>query len=144
MQSVRIQIAAHHVKVTDTIRDLIQERSEHLMRFFDGVTTIHVTVAAEKERRVAEFVAHVSHSGDVVSKAEADTLRIAVHDAAEKMETQLRRHKDRIRARRDREAELGGVPASETEDDVDDWDLGEDETADGDERDDGTDSEPAP
>lgn len=142
-QSVRIQIAAHHVELTESLRDLIQERSEHLMRFFDGVSTIHVMVGAEKARRVAEFVAHVSHGADVVAKAEAETLESAVHDAAEKMETQLRRHKDRIRDRRDRDEDTQALAADETPDEADGWEPPEDEIADGDEPSEGSDAEPA-
>ena len=96
-KALRVQIAAHHVHVGERMREVIQERSEHLMRFFDGVTTIHVTVSAEKERRIAEFVANVSGGSQVVAKAVAEGLSVAVHEAAERMETQLRRHKDRIR-----------------------------------------------
>jgi len=110
---VRIQIAAHHFHVGDRLREVIEERCDHLMRFFDGVTTIHVTLNTEKERRIAELVANVSHGAPVVAKAIADDMYVAVHEAAEKVEKQLRRHKDKIRDRRGREAEPGEPAAEE-------------------------------
>ena len=106
MEPVRVQIAAHNVEVTDAVRELVHERAGHLMRFFDGLSTVHVTLGAEKERRLAEFVAHVSHGAPLVSRAEGATLSAAIHEAAEKVETQIRRHKDRIRDHHERQ---GGV-----------------------------------
>jgi len=108
---LRVQVAAHHVHVSESIRELIQDRADHLLRFFDGVSTVDVTLSAEKERRIAEFVVNVSHGAPAVGKAVADGLAVAIHEAAEKVETQLRRHKDRIRGHRDRDTEPERRPA---------------------------------
>ena len=126
---MRVQIAAHHVEVTGPIRQLVEGRADHLMRFFDGVTTIHVTLRAEKERRAAEFVANVSHGAPIVAKAEAESLSAAIHGAVERMETQLRRYKDRIRDHRAHEPEPAATEPG-AEDAEDEWELEEDETSD--------------
>lgn len=112
---LRVQVAARHVDVSEGIRELIQERADHLLRIFGGVSTIHVTLSAEKERRIVEFVANVSHGAPAVGKAEADDLAVAIHEAAEKVGTQLRRHKDRIRGHRDRDIEPERRPAEAEE-----------------------------
>jgi putative sigma-54 modulation protein len=111
---LQIDIAAHHIDVTEPIRELVRERSEHLLRFFDGVSTLHVTLTAEKERRIAEVVANISHGPPVVGKAVAeDDVLAAIHDACEKVETQLRRHKDRIRDHRERHGPARPAPADQ-------------------------------
>ncbi|MFW6161918.1 MAG: ribosome hibernation-promoting factor, HPF/YfiA family [Planctomycetota bacterium] len=122
---MQIDIAAHHMDVTEPIRELIQERAEHLLRFFDGVATIHVTLTAEKERRIAEVVANISHGPPAIGKAVTEDVRTAIHDACEKVETQLRRHKDKIRDHRDRRSpgrpappgQAGGEPEGSPQDD---------------------------
>jgi len=109
-----------------------EDRAEHLIRIFDGITTIHVTVGVEKERRIAEIVANVSHGAPVVGKAVADTLGAALHEAVEHVETQLRRHKDRIRGHRGHEPQPASAPEPADEEE---WepDLNTDETGEGDE-----------
>lgn len=127
-----MQIATHKAHLSDELRDLIHDRAEHLIRIFGGITTVHVTVGVEKERRTAEIVANVSHGAPVVGKAVADTLGAAFHEAVEHVETQLRRHKDRIRDHRGREPQPASAPEPADEEE---WqpDLGTDETGEGDE-----------
>ena len=122
-----MQIAGHSAHISDGFRDLIHDRAEHLIRIFDGITTIHVTVTVEKERRIAEIVANVSHGAPVVGKAVADDLGAAFHEAVEHVETQLRRHKDRIRDHRGRGPQAASAPGPADEEE---WqpDLGTDET----------------
>jgi len=129
---VPIQIAAHHVELSDLLRRRIRRRAQHMLRVFDGLVTIHVTLSAEKERRVVEFVANVSHGAPIVAKVTAVSLEAAIKEASGKVEAQLRRHKDKIRDHRARE---GGAPAppaaaqaeAEAEDEAEDEGEGEDE-----------------
>lgn len=116
-----IQIAAHHVEVTACLRERISEKATHMRRIFDGITTLHVTVTAEKERRTAELVANVSHGAPVVAKVTAASLDAAIQEVFEKVEAQLRRHKDKIRDHRLHEGqpELATAAASEGADDAD-------------------------
>jgi len=130
--ALRVEIAAHNAHISGGLRELIHDRAEHLIHIFDGITTIRVTVEVEKERRLAEIVANVSHGTPVVGKGAADTLGAAFREAVEHVETQLRRHKDRIRDHRGR----GPQPASAPEPaDEEEWqpDLGTDETGEGNE-----------
>jgi putative sigma-54 modulation protein len=122
---VPIQIAAHHVELSNLLRRRIRRKAQHMLRVFDGVVTIHVTLSAEKERRVVEFVANVSHGAPVVAKVTADSLEVAIKDAIAKVEAQLRRHKDKVRDHRPREGGPQGPPAAAQGEPADEADEGD-------------------
>ncbi len=98
-----IQVFAHHVHLSDETRQRVIEKAEHIRRIFDGVLTVHVTLDAEKERRLVEIVASVSHGAPAIARATTQNLTEAIELAFDKVEAQLRKHKDRIRDRRARE-----------------------------------------
>jgi putative sigma-54 modulation protein len=100
---VPIQVFAHHVDLTEETRRRVTEKAEHIRRIFDGILTVHVTLDAEKERRMVEIVANVSHGAPVVARTTTQNLDEAIELAFDKVEAQLRKHKDRIRDRRTRE-----------------------------------------
>ena len=108
-----IRVFAHHMELTEDTRRHVTERAEHIRRIFDGISTVHVTLDAEKERRTAEVVANVSHGAPVVSRHTAVTVTEAVDEAFRKVEAQLRKHKDKIRDHRVREPAAPGAEPSE-------------------------------
>lgn len=113
-----IQVFAHHMQLAEETRQRVVEKAEHLRRIFDGVLTVHVTLDAEKERRVAEIVSNISHGAPVVARVTTQNLNEAIDLAFDKVEAQLRKHKDRIRDRRVREhgeAEAAAEPSEEPE-----------------------------
>lgn len=115
-----IQVFAHHVHLSEETRERVIEKAEHIRRIFDGILTVRVTLDAEKERRLVEIVANVSHGAPVIARTTTQNLNEAIELAFDKVEAQLRKHKDRIRDRRVREhgaapptAEAGPRPAAD-------------------------------
>lgn len=98
-----IQVFAHHMELAEETRRRVVEKAEHVRRIFDGVLTVHVTLDAEKERRMVEIVANVSHGAPVVARVTTQNLNEAIDLAFDKVEAQLRKHKGKIRDRRVRE-----------------------------------------
>ncbi|MFP4056101.1 MAG: ribosome hibernation-promoting factor, HPF/YfiA family [Candidatus Brocadiia bacterium] len=112
---MQIELSAHHLEVTDELRGYVQHLADRLEHFFDGVLCLHVTLQAEKERRIAELVANVSHGPAVVAKVSTDNAYASLHKAADKVEAQLRKHKDKIRDHHHRgpQAAPGGAPGAQ-------------------------------
>ena len=118
-----IQVFAHHMELSDDTRQRVTEKAQHIRRIFDGVVTVHVNMGVEKERRFVEIVANVSHSGPVVARATTQNLQEAIELAFDKVEAQLRKHKEKVRDHRVHEQPAAAAPEAATDAD--------DETADG-------------
>ena len=105
-----IQVFAHHMELSDDTRQRVTEKAQHIRRIFDGVVTVHVTLGVEKERRFVEIVANVSHGSPVVARVTTQNLQEAIELAFDKVEAQLRKHKEKVRDHRVREQAAAGAP----------------------------------
>jgi len=112
---VPIRVFGHHVELTPELRGRVTEKAEHLRRIFDGIVTVHVTLDAEKERRMVEIVANVSHGAPVVTRVTTQDFHEAIDLAFTKIEAQLRKHKDKLRDRRVRHPEAAEASPAASE-----------------------------
>lgn len=121
---MQIELACHHIDATPALRRHVEEKAAHLRRIFDGISTFHVSLHVEKSEVVAEFVANVSHGPPVVAKAAGKTAHAAVDVASDKVEVQLRRHKEKIRDHRGRDhAEQPESSPGPVEEENDRWET---------------------
>lgn len=97
---MNLEVIGRHIDVTAEIRDVVTRRAEKLEKFFDRIHGLRVIIAAEGSNNQVEFVAHLVKSDMVVAKAAAADLYTAIESAAEKLEHQLRRYKEKLRDHR--------------------------------------------
>jgi len=123
---MRVEITARSLELTDALREHIEKRLLKLKRYFDGVLECHVI--AQVERFIYKFEITLHGNGfDMFAEAHAEDLYAAFENAADKMERQVRKLKDKIRTRRGRRADLVtmGRPESEVPDEIDEEYQGE-------------------
>jgi putative sigma-54 modulation protein len=114
---MKTTVTTRHFDLSDSLKERTEERLNRLSRFFDRIFDARVVVSLEKNRYNAE--ASVTLNGTpIASHTVADSDRAAVEQVLDKLETQIRRHKDRLtknRRRQGGESEPGTGPASEYE-----------------------------
>jgi len=117
---VQIKISTRHGHLSDDTQAKIKEKLEKLLRFYDRLTAIDVTV--DLERREAPNVdlrVSAEHKHDFVAESRALELMASMDDVVEKMEQQLRKYKEKIQERNrgtGRRMEVPVVPGSESPD----------------------------
>jgi putative sigma-54 modulation protein len=107
-----INITARHCELDPEVRQFAEHRIEKFQRFARDIREAHLIVSCEKYRYTAEVTLKLNHH-DVVSREEATEARGAIDLAADHIEEQLRRLKDR-RVDRKREGPDGEPWAEET------------------------------
>jgi len=96
---MQIQISFRHIEDSQSLRDYATAQSEKLKKFFQG--RIHVTWTFTQERQ--NTVAHchlVGNHMDYFGEAAVADSRGAVDLAVDRIEAQLRKHKDIVSDRR--------------------------------------------
>lgn len=116
---MQIKISTRHGHLSDDTQAKIKEKLEKLLRFYDRLTAIDVTV--DLERRDAPNVdlrVSAEHKHDFVAESRALELMASMDDVVEKMEQQLRKYKEKIQERNrgsgHRQMEVPAVPGSES------------------------------
>jgi len=111
---VPITITGRHIEISDPIRELLTERLGHACKLLDKITSTHVTISVEKNRHIVEVVIH-SHGATLHAKEETHDMYASIDQAVDKIETQAKRLKEKIKDRK-HVAEAAG--SAEVEDEV--------------------------
>lgn len=94
---MQVNVSARHGSLSAYDQDLIREKSEKVRRLYDRVNSIQVTVDLQhQDKPHVEINVSAEHSEDFVSSADANTVLNALDSAIQKVEQQLRKHKEKL------------------------------------------------
>jgi ribosome hibernation promoting factor len=88
-------ITTRHFELSDSLRERTEERLLKLQRIFDRILDARVVVTLEKNRYTAEAIV-TANGTPLTSHVTSDSEKTALEQALDKLEMQLRRHKDRL------------------------------------------------
>jgi putative sigma-54 modulation protein len=91
---MQISTTARHCELDAQVREFAQQRLAKLERFARDIQEAHLVVTAEKFRFTAEITLRIKNH-EMVSREESDTSKLAIDQAAHRLEQQLRRLKDK-------------------------------------------------
>lgn len=111
---MKINISTRHFELTDDLKQRAEERLGKLQRFFDRILDARVVISLEKNRYNAEGTL-TANGTPIVSRAVAESDRAAVEQVLDKMEVQLRRHKDRLTRHKRRTGTGEALAAAESD-----------------------------
>jgi putative sigma-54 modulation protein len=92
---MQINLTGHHVNVTDSLRDYVNEKFEKLERHFDHINNVHVVLTVEKLNQIAESTVHLSGS-EVHAKAESNDMYASIDSLIDKLDRQILKYKGKI------------------------------------------------
>ena len=91
-----------HHEYPARVREHVEEKLQHLARFFDRIVSIRALLERQSEEHRVELVANVGHGVTLVVDARAGGLEAALDEALDRMGRVLRRHKTRLTDRQRR------------------------------------------
>ena len=86
---MQVSLSGHHVEITESLRNYVNEKVEKLDRHFDHALDIHIVLTVEKLRHKAEATLHVSGSN-----LHADD---AIDGLVDKLDRQGKKHKEKMK-----------------------------------------------
>ncbi len=96
---MQLTLTGHHVEVTPALRAYVEKRFDRVVRHFDRVIDVHCVLTVEKLEHKAEATLKVSGSS-IHAEAIDGNMYAAIDMLADKLEEQVRRHKERVRNHR--------------------------------------------
>ncbi|MFM7033639.1 MAG: ribosome hibernation-promoting factor, HPF/YfiA family [Planctomycetia bacterium] len=95
---MQIHVSARHGHLSPASQSKISSKVSRLKRYFDRLTALNVTIDLENpELPMVEIVAKAEHFHDMVSHESSAQLWRSVDGAVQKLEQQLRKHKEKVR-----------------------------------------------
>ena len=96
---MRIEFTGRHIDITPAIRDFTEDKLSKLERWIDEILETHVVLSVEKHRHIAEIILRARTRTFTGTDATGD-MYVSIGNAADKIEKQARRVKDKVTARR--------------------------------------------
>lgn len=93
---MQLIITGRRLDVSDALREYIRKVASKLERFDDQIVDCHVVLDIEKYRKIAEISLNVHHHA-LQSKHVADSVYVAIDEAFDKLEKQLKRLGERLK-----------------------------------------------
>ena len=98
---MQINISARHGHLSPGTQEKITDKVDNVRKFFDRITAIHVTVDLEhREKPTVEICVDAEGHDEFVAVDTADTVLTALDGVVEKIESQLRRYKEKLKEHR--------------------------------------------
>ena len=95
---MQIKVSARHGQLSPASQSKISAKVSRLKRYFDRLTALNVTVdLGNAELPEVEIVASAEHFHNLVSREHSGQLWRSVDGAVQKLEQQLRKHKEKVR-----------------------------------------------
>ena len=97
---MQTKISVRHGHLGDATQQYIREKAEKLLRYFERLTYIEVTVDLKNEYPTVEIVARAEHKHEFVASESNTDILAAVDLVEHKLENQIRRYKEKIQDHR--------------------------------------------
>lgn len=97
--SMDISTTSRHYELAPALKDYAEKKVMHLDRYFDHIVNAQLVFSLEKYRHRVEITLH-ANGRDFISAEETDDMYASVDRSIEKLERQLRRHKDKLKRRK--------------------------------------------
>lgn len=92
---MELTVTGHHVDVTDALREYVAARLDKIERHFDNLTDIHCVLKIEKLVHKAEATVRLNGATIHAEANDAD-MYAAIDDLADKIDRQVRKHKEKL------------------------------------------------
>ena len=97
---MNLHLTGHHLEITPAIRGYAAEKFDKIKRHFDNVVIdLNVILSVEKLQQKAEATMHISGKNLFV-ECDDENLYAAIDMLVDKLERQVRRHKEKHFTRR--------------------------------------------
>ena len=96
---MQVNLSGHHVDITDSMRNYVNEKIAKLDRHFDNALDINIVLTVEKQRHKAEATLHVS-GGNLYADDVQEDMYAAIDGLVDKLDRQGKKHKEKQNNRR--------------------------------------------
>ena len=117
-----INVTFRHIEPTESLKAYAEEKALKIDKYFDFPVEVHIVLAVEKFRRMADVT--LSVNGTVIKAVEeTEDMYSAIDQVMDKIEKQIKRYRDKIKKRRSENRKTEESLAMEESEEISDLSL---------------------
>ena len=93
---MQIHVNGHQVAVTPALNDYVFGKFDRIVRHFDHLHDVTVTLSVEKLLHKAEATLHCAANKIIHADAQAADMYAAIDALADKLDRQVKKHKEKL------------------------------------------------
>ncbi|MFS1537425.1 MAG: ribosome hibernation promoting factor [Candidatus Phlomobacter fragariae] len=93
---MEFQITGQNIKITEALRQTVEEKCSKFEQYFDHINGIHVILKVQKFNQIAEATTKVN-GAELHASAQEDDMYAAIDVMIEKMARQLTKYKEKLK-----------------------------------------------
>jgi putative sigma-54 modulation protein len=97
---MQVTVSGRHMGISEPLKRYCHQKAERLIRFFDRIQSIEVILDGSNGQHWAEMIVHSDGTQPFVAREQHEDAYAAVDLMLDKVERQIRRHKERLRNRK--------------------------------------------
>ncbi len=97
---MQVTVSGRHMGISDSLKTYCVEKSERLGRFYDRIKSVELILDGHNGVHSAEILVHSDGTSPFVASEEQVDAFACVDLLMDKIERQIRRHKERVRNRK--------------------------------------------
>lgn len=92
---MQIEITSHDLEITPPLREYVNEKFDRIVRRYDALISVHVIMHLDKINHRIEATINASHKR-IHAEASASDMYAAIDALVDKLDVQVRKHKEKI------------------------------------------------
>lgn len=97
---MEINLTGHNIEITDPLRDVINRKFDRIIRHLNNnIISINVILGTQKLNNIVEATIHIA-GAEINAKGSAETMYKAIDVMINKLDKQIRRHKEKLNDRK--------------------------------------------
>ena len=97
---MRVIVSGRHMGLSEPLKEYCESKAERLVRFYDRIQSIEVVLDGHSGKHTAEMIVHSEGTEPFVAREEREDVYAAIDLLLDKIEAQLRKHKEKHRNRK--------------------------------------------
>jgi putative sigma-54 modulation protein len=97
---MQVTVSGRHMGVSDALKEYCERKAQRLVRFYDRIQAIEVILDGKQGQHTAEIIVHTGGTQPFVASERQEDVYAAMDLLLDKIERQLRRHKEKLRNRK--------------------------------------------
>lgn len=93
---MQINLTGHHIEITDSLRNYVNDKMGKLERHFDKVSNTHVILSVEKDMHKAEATVHMT-GNDIFAESHEPDMYAAIDFLVDKLDRQVKKYKEKLK-----------------------------------------------
>ena len=97
-ETMRLRITARHFDMNGNLKEFAEKNFAKLERYFENIVDCHLILTKDRYQQVAEGTLKV-YGTLITAKVATNDMQASIEKLSEKMEKQLKKHKDKLKTK---------------------------------------------